>query len=242
MAVVRTATLISAPIELVFDLACDLLAPHARIVAVDRPRRFAEVTDHPRWRSIQQVHRFVQTGAGTLVTDETEWAAPLAPLGRRRVLRLMLARGDLLRRLAEDAAGALGPAASAASAVVVGAALLDRAGRVLAAQRAGPAEVAGGWEFPGGKVEPGESEAAALVRECREELGVEVTLDRRLGYDVTVQGGGSVLRVWTGRIVAGTPVPREHAALRWLSADELNSVDWLPADRPIVDLLRTLPR
>lgn len=239
MAVVRTATLISAPIEVVFDLACDLLAPNARVVAVDRPRRFVEVTDHPRWRSIRQVHRFVQTGAGTLMTDETEWAAPLAPLGRRRVLRLMLARGDLLRRLAENAAG---PAGAAGRAVVVGAALLDGTGRVLAAQRAGPAAVAGGWEFPGGKVEPGESDDAALVRECREELGVEVTLDRRLGDDVPVQDGGGVLRVWTGRIVAGTPVPREHAALRWLSADELDSVDWLPADRPIVDLLRVLPR
>jgi 8-oxo-dGTP diphosphatase len=59
---------------------------------------------------------------------------------------------------------------------------------------------------------------------------------------VPVQDGGGVLRVWTGRIVAGTPVPREHAALRWLSADELDSVGWLPADRPIVDLLRVLPR
>jgi 8-oxo-dGTP diphosphatase len=122
--------------------------------------------------------------------------------------------------------------------VVVGAALLDGAGRVLAAQRAGPPELAGRWEFPGGKVEPGEAELAALIRECAEELGVAVRLDARLGPDLPVQGGGGVLRVWTGRIVAGAPVAREHRALRWLAIGELDDVDWLPADRPLVDLLR----
>jgi 8-oxo-dGTP diphosphatase len=126
--------------------------------------------------------------------------------------------------------------------VVVGAALVDGAGRVLAAQRAAPPELAGRWEFPGGKVEPGESETAALVRECREELGVEVELVARLGEDLPVELGGAVLRVWTGRIVAGTPAATEHAALRWLDASELDDVDWLPADRPLLDLLRTTHR
>jgi 8-oxo-dGTP diphosphatase len=126
--------------------------------------------------------------------------------------------------------------------VVVGAALLDGEGRVLAAQRAAPPELAGRWEFPGGKVEPGESETAALVRECREELGVEVELDARLGEDLPVELGGAVLRVWTGRIVAGTPAATEHAALRWLDPAELDEVDWLPADRPLLDALRPLLR
>jgi len=125
---------------------------------------------------------------------------------------------------------------------VVGAALLDGEGRVLAAQRAAPPELAGRWEFPGGKVEPGESETAALVRECREELGVEVELDARLGEDLPVELGGAVLRVWTGRIVAGTPAATEHAALRWLDPAELDEVDWLPADRPLLDALRPLLR
>ena len=123
---------------------------------------------------------------------------------------------------------------------MVGAALLDGEGRVLAAQRAAPPELAGRWEFPGGKVEPGESETAALVRECREELGVEVELDARLGEDLPVELGGAVLRVWTGRIVAGTPAATEHAALRWLDPAELDEVDWLPADRPLLDALRPL--
>jgi 8-oxo-dGTP diphosphatase len=122
--------------------------------------------------------------------------------------------------------------------VVVGAALLDGAGRVLAAQRAGPPELAGRWEFPGGKVEPGESDVAALARECEEELGVRIRLADRLGADLPVQGGGGVLRVWTGRIVAGEPVAREHRALRWLAPHELDQVDWLPADRPLIELLR----
>jgi len=125
---------------------------------------------------------------------------------------------------------------------VVGAALLDGEGRVLAAQRAAPPELAGRWEFPGGKVEPGESETAALVRECREELGVEVELDARLGEDLPVELGGAVLRVWTGRIVAGTLAATEHAALRWLDPAELDEVDWLPADRPLLDALRPLLR
>ena len=123
--------------------------------------------------------------------------------------------------------------------VVVGAALLDGAGRVLAAARSSPPELAGRWEFPGGKVEPGETERAALVRECQEELGVVVVVGDRLGGDVQVNGGRAVLRVWTGQVVAGVPVAREHSALRWLAVDQLDSVDWLPADRPLVDLLRS---
>ena len=119
--------------------------------------------------------------------------------------------------------------------VVVGAALVDGTGRVLAARRA---DRAGGWEFPGGKVEPGESEPAALARECREELGVAVAVDRRVGPDVPVAGGRWVLRVWTARVTAGEPVAGEHAELRWLAPDELDTVDWLPADRPVVAALR----
>ncbi len=116
--------------------------------------------------------------------------------------------------------------------VVVSAALLDGGGRVLAARRRRPA----GWEFPGGKVEPGESEPAALVRECREELGVTVEVGERLGPDVAVAEGW-VLRAWTGRIVAGEPVAYEHAELRWVRYADLDGLDWLPGDRPAVAAL-----
>ena len=94
------------------------------------------------------------------------------------------------------------------------------------------------WEFPGGKVEGGESDLAALVRECAEELGVEIVPEDRLGPDVPLPGGRAVLRVWVARIVRGEPRALEHRSLRWLAADELGDVPWLPADAPLVEVLR----
>ncbi len=123
--------------------------------------------------------------------------------------------------------------------VVVGAAIVAE-GRVLAAQRAAPPALAGGWEFPGGKVEPGESDAAALVRECQEELGVQIAVGKRLGADIGLDGGEWMLRVWLARIVSGIPVAREHRELRWLTAYELLDMAWLPADLPLVAELQRL--
>ncbi|MEV5747640.1 (deoxy)nucleoside triphosphate pyrophosphohydrolase [Actinoallomurus sp. NPDC052308] len=120
--------------------------------------------------------------------------------------------------------------------LVVGAAIIDN-GRLLAAQRADPPELAGGWEFPGGKVEPGETEEDALVRECREELGVDVAVGTRIGADCPLHNG-LVMRVWTAAIVRGEPEAREHSALRWLTAAELFDVPWLPADVPVVEAVR----
>lgn len=118
-----------------------------------------------------------------------------------------------------------------AGVIVVGAALLNTAGtHVLAAQRAEPPQLAGCWELPGGKVEPGEDERQALVRECREELRVDVELGERLGLDLPIGDRGALLRVWSVRVVDGArPVAVEHRALRWLSAAELDDVEWLPA-------------
>jgi 8-oxo-dGTP diphosphatase len=125
---------------------------------------------------------------------------------------------------------------------VVGAALV-RDGRVLAARRVRPAALAGGWEFPGGKVEPGESDAAALARELREELGVDVAVVARLGQ---AADGAIRLRLYAATPGAGVPRPlQDHDELRWLTADELADVAWLPIDRallPVVaDLLRAPP-
>ena len=120
--------------------------------------------------------------------------------------------------------------------VVVGAAIIH-GGRLLAAQRAEPPELAGGWEFPGGKVDPGESDKDALIRECHEELGVKVALTARIGADWPLSLGG-VLRVWTATIIEGEPAPLEHLQLRWLGPDDLYSVDWLPGDLPIVAAVR----
>lgn len=123
---------------------------------------------------------------------------------------------------------------------VVGTAIV-RNGLLLAQQRAYPPDVAGLWELPGGRVEAGEADVDAVLRECREELGVEVVVGDRVGVDVPLPGG-KVLRVFAATLPEGGGQPRavEHKALRWLSADELAAVDWLPADRVLLPALREL--
>lgn len=123
--------------------------------------------------------------------------------------------------------------------LVVGAAILDR-GRLLAACRREPSHLAGGWELPGGKVEAGETAEDALLRECREELGVGIRLLDRIGGDWRL-GDGAILNVWTAEVVEGVPEPLEdHSELRWLGVHELNDVPWLAADLPVIDALRPL--
>ncbi|WP_221347641.1 (deoxy)nucleoside triphosphate pyrophosphohydrolase [Streptomyces beigongshangae] len=119
--------------------------------------------------------------------------------------------------------------------VVVGAAVLDD-GRLLAARRSAPAELAGRWELPGGKVEPGESSERALVRELREELGVRAEVVGRVPGEFALRAP-YVLHVWTARLAAGSAAPRplqDHDALRWLAPDGLWDVDWLDEDVPAV--------
>jgi 8-oxo-dGTP diphosphatase len=124
--------------------------------------------------------------------------------------------------------------------VVVGAAIV-RGGRVLAARRTTPASAAGRWEFPGGKVEPGETDNASLVREIDEELGLRIRVVRWL------EGAGEIgdrylLKVALATIEAGEPTPVEHDQVRWLAVDELGDVDWLDADRPFLsELSQGLP-
>jgi 8-oxo-dGTP diphosphatase len=116
--------------------------------------------------------------------------------------------------------------------VVVGAAIV-RDGRVLACRRTAPPAAAGRWELPGGKVEPGESPESALVREVREELGLEIALAHWLDVEARI-GPGLVLRVAVATIVTGDPAPVEHDEVRWLAAHELESVGWLDPDLPFL--------
>ncbi len=119
---------------------------------------------------------------------------------------------------------------------MVGAAVL-RDGRVLASRRTEPPRLAGLWEFPGGKVEPGEDDVSALVRELREELQVEVEVGDRLGEDLPI-GATAVLRVYVCRLLDGEPALVDHDEHRWLGADELLDVPWIPVDLPLVEQLR----
>jgi 8-oxo-dGTP diphosphatase len=129
--------------------------------------------------------------------------------------------------------------------LVVGAVLVDRLERptrVLAARRTGPPALAGRWELPGGKVEPGETPEDALHRELVEELGVQV----RRG-DELVPGAGSAwplspgleLRAWWCEISSGSPqLSAAHDDLRWMPAATLTDLPWLEADRPLVERIR----
>ena len=113
---------------------------------------------------------------------------------------------------------------------VVAAIILDAAGRVLAV-RCPAHKHGGGWEFPGGKIEPGESPAGALKREICEELGVAVEVGDLL-YTVEWDYPAFHLRMHclVSRIICGELQLREHTEVRWLEVDTLESVDWLPAD------------
>ena len=113
--------------------------------------------------------------------------------------------------------------------IVVAGALIVGA-KLLVAQRDRPSELAGLWELPGGKVAPGESDAAALTRELDEELGVEVSVGDRLSVEVALNET-TILRAFRVTQTGGTLHPRDHRALRWVTADELEALDWVPADR-----------
>ena len=129
---------------------------------------------------------------------------------------------------------------------MVGAAIVDdpaRPRRLLAARRTEPPHLAGGWELPGGKVEPGEDAVAALHREIAEELGVLIELAAELVNEASDDGAWPMtsshrMRVWLARVTAGEPAPIEdHDAVTWLEPGAWLDVAWLPADVPIVEAL-----
>ena len=120
------------------------------------------------------------------------------------------------------------------------AAVIERDGKFLAARRTEPPALAGRWEFPGGKTEPGEDDPAALRRECREELGVEIAVGAQVGPVYLVPGGTFEVRTYRAVLVAGEPAPIEsHDELRWLvpGSPEVRELDWLEGDYVILDAL-----
>ncbi|WP_167133174.1 (deoxy)nucleoside triphosphate pyrophosphohydrolase [Paramicrobacterium chengjingii] len=121
-----------------------------------------------------------------------------------------------------------------ASIRVVGAVIV-RDGSVLAAKRGKQKAQAGLWEFPGGKIEAGESPDAALRREITEELGCTVIVGERVETTTHVYGTVAIeLTTFLCSLVEGEPVASEHAELRWVAASGLHDLEWAPADIPAV--------
>lgn len=244
----RFTTLVDAPLTVAFDVARTLGRPWRdplQEVESVRPERDVHTGRLGRGR-VTHARRFTATGAGTLVDEQVDWDTGLPGfLGglvdqvvlRRRIARAMQAHLD---------AYAAAAARRALDVVqVVGAAVVEDR-RVLVAQRSG-GPYDGLWEFPGGKVEPGESDLSALVRECREELGLDIVPQAFLGevlLDGAVGGGKpgtSTLRVWWAQAAGGgEAVAHEHAQLRWVGAAELADLDWIAADRPLLPAVRAL--
>lgn len=130
--------------------------------------------------------------------------------------------------------------------IVVGAAILDHPSQpttMLAARRKAPKSLAGYWEFPGGKVESGESYTVGLTREIQEELGVDIEIldsiesPEASGWPLD---NGMRLHVYTAVVRSGEPMPLiEHDRLEWtkLNSSDMHALEWIPADRPIVDAI-----
>lgn len=125
--------------------------------------------------------------------------------------------------------------------VVAGAVI--SAGRLLLARRTYPPEVAGLWELPGGKVEPGETRGGALERELGEELGIEVAAGEQIGVGVPLREDLSLVAL-AATLVAGDPRPTEHSAVCWVDADALRQMaaagELVPADAVWLDDLAEL--
>lgn len=127
---------------------------------------------------------------------------------------------------------------------VVGAVIV-RKGFVLCALRSLDSSLPNVWEFPGGKVEPGESHEHALAREIEEELGCVVTVGTLITSTMHAYGARTVLlHTYQCEISAGEPVAHEHAELRWVTLAQLDALDWAAADIPTVESLarRSFPR
>jgi len=122
---------------------------------------------------------------------------------------------------------------------VVAAALFDSSSRVLIAQRPAGKHMAGGWEFPGGKLEPGEDRFDGLRRELREELGIETLRATPLiSYEHRYAERTVFLDLWVVEAYDGEPQPLDAPALQWVALEDLDSVGLLEADRPMISALR----
>jgi 8-oxo-dGTP diphosphatase len=126
---------------------------------------------------------------------------------------------------------------------VVAAALADADGRVLLQRRAAGRAMAGLWEFPGGKMDKGETPEAALARELTEELGIRVDPDALAPVafaSAAVAGAHMILLLYLCRAWHGEPRPLDASALKWLCPGEMDADEMPPADRPLIGALEAI--
>lgn len=123
--------------------------------------------------------------------------------------------------------------------IKVVAAVIRSNGRIFATQR-GYGEFKDGWDFPGGKIEAGETPQQALVREIKEELDTEIKVGELIDtVEYDYPGFHLSMDCFWAEIISGSLVLKEHEAAKWLAADELDTMDWLPADRDLIKRIKS---
>ncbi len=125
--------------------------------------------------------------------------------------------------------------------IEVVAAIIKKDGKYFATQR-GYGEFQGGWEFPGGKMEPGETPQEALVREIKEELDADITVGELVDtVEYDYPNFHLTMHCFLCELTSEHVVLLEHEAAKWLAPEELHSVGWLPADLGLIDLIAAFP-
>lgn len=121
---------------------------------------------------------------------------------------------------------------------VVGAVIINEEGQILCALRSSQMSLPGLWEFPGGKIEQGETPEETLVREIREELECEIEVGEFIADDVYEYPSVAVrLITYFAKVTGGVPIPKEHERLEWVDREELLKLEWAPADIPTIKKL-----